>query len=47
MTRNRAVFLDRDGTLNEEVDYLSRVEDLKIMSGAKSCSPETQESPDF
>ena len=37
MTRNKAVFLDRDGTLNEEVDYLSRVEDLKIMSGAKAA----------
>jgi len=28
--RNKAVFLDRDGTLNEDVDYLSRIEDLRI-----------------
>jgi len=26
----RAVFLDRDGTINEEVGYLSRLEDLRI-----------------
>ncbi len=31
--RNRAVFVDRDGVLNEEVDYLSRIEDLKLISG--------------
>lgn len=29
-----AVFLDRDGTLNEEVDYLHRVEDVAIIPGA-------------
>jgi D-glycero-D-manno-heptose 1,7-bisphosphate phosphatase len=29
-----AVFLDRDGTINEEVDYLSRAEDFKLISGA-------------
>ncbi|MFT4537847.1 MAG: D-glycero-D-manno-heptose 1,7-bisphosphate phosphatase [Planctomycetota bacterium] len=29
-----AVFLDRDGTINEEVDYLSRPEDFKLISGA-------------
>ena len=28
--KNRAVFLDRDGTLIEEVNYLSKVEDLKF-----------------
>lgn len=28
------MFLDRDGTLNEEVDYLSRPEDLALISGA-------------
>lgn len=27
-TKNRAVFLDRDGTLVEEVNYLSKIEDL-------------------
>ncbi|MBS1767413.1 MAG: HAD family hydrolase [Acidobacteria bacterium] len=29
-----AVFLDRDGTLNEEVGYLSRPEDLRLLPGA-------------
>jgi D-glycero-D-manno-heptose 1,7-bisphosphate phosphatase len=29
-----AVFLDRDGTLNEEVGYLSRPEDLALIPGA-------------
>ena len=27
---NKAVFLDRDGTINEEVNYLSNSEDLKL-----------------
>ncbi|UCF09084.1 MAG: D-glycero-beta-D-manno-heptose 1,7-bisphosphate 7-phosphatase [Thermoplasmata archaeon] len=31
---NRAVFLDRDGTVNEEVSYLSTVEQLTILHGA-------------
>jgi len=30
----RAVFLDRDGTLIEEVGYLSRLEDLRLLPGA-------------
>ncbi|MBO9688670.1 MAG: HAD-IIIA family hydrolase [Mitsuaria chitosanitabida] len=29
-----AVFLDRDGTLNEEVNHLSRPEDLRLLPGA-------------
>lgn len=29
-----AVFVDRDGTLNEEVGYIKRVEDLRLISGA-------------
>lgn len=29
----RVIFLDRDGTLNEEVNYLHRKEDLKILAG--------------
>ena len=29
----RVVFLDRDGTLNEEVCYLYRPEDLHILPG--------------
>ncbi|MCC9625879.1 HAD-IIIA family hydrolase [Thalassospira sp. MA62] len=33
--RNRlgAVFLDRDGVINQEVHYLSKVEDLKLIDG--------------
>ncbi len=29
----RAVFLDRDGTINREVNYLSRLEDLRLLPG--------------
>ena len=32
-----AVFLDRDGTLNEEVDYLCRPEDLAMIPGAAAA----------
>ncbi|MEP7146473.1 MAG: HAD-IIIA family hydrolase [bacterium] len=28
---NKAIFLDRDGTINEEVNYLKRPEDIKII----------------
>lgn len=44
MTLNRAVFLDRDGTLNEEVSYLSRVEDLKIIPGAETALKELRKA---
>jgi D-glycero-D-manno-heptose 1,7-bisphosphate phosphatase len=27
---NKAVFIDRDGTINEEVDYLKHVDDLNV-----------------
>lgn len=30
---DKVVFLDRDGTLNEEVHYLHRTEDLKLLEG--------------
>ncbi|MFH1545345.1 MAG: D-glycero-beta-D-manno-heptose 1,7-bisphosphate 7-phosphatase [archaeon] len=30
---NKAVFLDRDGTINEEKNYLSREEDFKFIPG--------------
>jgi len=31
---NRAVFLDRDGTIIEDVDYLTRVDQMRILPGA-------------
>lgn len=31
---NRAVFLDRDGTIVEDVGYLRRIEDIRILPGA-------------
>ncbi|RMF61447.1 MAG: D-glycero-beta-D-manno-heptose 1,7-bisphosphate 7-phosphatase [Calditrichaeota bacterium] len=32
--KNRAVFLDRDGTLNEDVHFLDSVENLRLIPGA-------------
>ncbi|MFH1806394.1 MAG: HAD family hydrolase [Pseudomonadota bacterium] len=32
-----AVFLDRDGVVNEEVDYLSKVEDLALIPGTAAA----------
>ena len=32
--RRAAVFLDRDGTINEEVGYLDRIEKLQLIPGA-------------
>ncbi len=37
MMRNRAIFLDRDGTLNDDTGYISRIEDLKIIDGTKTA----------
>jgi histidinol-phosphate phosphatase family protein len=34
---NRAVFLDRDGTINEEVGYLRRLDQLKVFPGAAAA----------
>jgi D-glycero-D-manno-heptose 1,7-bisphosphate phosphatase len=34
MKKNTAVFMDRDGTINEEVGYLSRIEELRLIPGA-------------
>jgi len=34
---NKAVFLDRDGTVNEEVGYLRNVADLRLISGASTA----------
>ena len=33
MGKNRAVFLDRDGTINVEVQYLSKVEEFRLIPG--------------
>jgi len=33
MGKHRAVFLDRDGTINEEVEYLSKVADFRFIPG--------------
>lgn len=32
-----AVFLDRDGTINAEVDYVNRVADFKLLGGAAAA----------
>ena len=37
MTANRAIFLDRDGTLNVDTGYISRIEDLKIIDGTMTA----------
>ena len=34
MKKNKAVFLDRDGTINEEVGYLDSLEQLRIFPAA-------------
>jgi D-glycero-D-manno-heptose 1,7-bisphosphate phosphatase len=31
--KNKAVFIDRDGTINEEVQYLANLQDFKLLSG--------------
>ena len=31
LTKHRAVFLDRDGTVNQEVDYLKSIKDLRLI----------------
>jgi len=37
LSRKPAIFLDRDGTLNEEVDYLSEPERLVMIPGAAAA----------
>ncbi len=37
LTMNRAVFLDRDGTIIEEKNYLCRTEDVAILPGAAAA----------
>ncbi len=44
MKNNAAVFLDRDGTVNEEVGYLSQLEELKLIPGAAEAIRQINES---
>lgn len=41
---NRAVFLDRDGTVIEEKDYLHRVEDVVLLPGAPAALKRLQDA---
>jgi D-glycero-D-manno-heptose 1,7-bisphosphate phosphatase len=36
-SKNIAVFLDRDGTINEEVNFVKSVEELKLIPGASKA----------
>lgn len=44
LKKNRAVFLDRDGTINEEVGYLDSLERLVILPGAAEAIKMINES---
>jgi D-glycero-D-manno-heptose 1,7-bisphosphate phosphatase len=44
MKKNIAVFLDRDGVINEEVGYLDSLENLKIISSAYEAIGRINES---
>jgi len=33
MKKNKAIFLDRDGVINEDLDYVHKIEDFKIFPG--------------
>lgn len=35
--KRQAVFLDRDGTLNEDIPFLSNIDDFKLISGAANA----------
>lgn len=41
---NRAVFLDRDGTVIEEKDYLHRVEDVVVLPGVPAALKRLQDA---
>lgn len=41
-TMEKVIFLDRDGTLNAEVNYLHRPEDLQLLPGVPGGSSETE-----
>ena len=32
--KNKAVFLDRDGVVNEDLDFVHKMEDFKLIPGA-------------
>lgn len=42
--RNRAVFIDRDGTINKEVEYLHRIEDLQLLSNTEKAVKKLNET---
>jgi D-glycero-D-manno-heptose 1,7-bisphosphate phosphatase len=44
LTEQAAVFLDRDGTINREVDYLSDPDDLELLPGAAAALRRLQEA---
>ncbi|MBI1883879.1 MAG: D-glycero-beta-D-manno-heptose 1,7-bisphosphate 7-phosphatase [Chlamydiae bacterium] len=33
--KNRGIFLDRDGTLNEDIGYISKIENFHLIAGVK------------
>jgi len=37
ISADKVIFLDRDGTLTEEKDFVSRIEEIKFISGAKEA----------
>ncbi|OHB33325.1 MAG: D,D-heptose 1,7-bisphosphate phosphatase [Desulfuromonadaceae bacterium GWC2_58_13] len=43
-TERRAVFLDRDGTINFEKDYLYRIEDFEFVEGAPEAIRQLNEA---
>jgi D-glycero-D-manno-heptose 1,7-bisphosphate phosphatase len=44
MGKNRAVFLDRDGTVNVEVQYLNKVEDFHFIPGVPEALKRLKEA---
>ena len=43
--RQKAIFLDRDGTLNRYVSYISRPEQIELLAGAAEAVKRINESP--
>ncbi|HJV66602.1 MAG TPA: D-glycero-beta-D-manno-heptose 1,7-bisphosphate 7-phosphatase [Geomonas sp.] len=44
MSKRRAVFLDRDGTINVEVQYLHKVEEFEFIAGVPAALKKLQEA---